>query len=95
VDIANNPGTSIVAAANGVVAFAGRRADGALVVVMGHAGGYETVYAHLSSMSVRARQFVKRGQQIGRMGCSGLCTGPHLHFEVWRNGATVYPRAVT
>jgi murein DD-endopeptidase MepM/ murein hydrolase activator NlpD len=95
IDIAAGTGTPIRAAANGVVAFAGYRADGALVVVMGHPGGYETVYAHLSGVNVRARQYVKRGQQIGRMGCSGMCTGPHLHFEVWRNGATINPRSVT
>ena len=95
IDIAGSTGTSIRAAADGVVAFTGYRADGALVVVMGHAGGYETVYAHLSSSSVRARQFVKRGTRIGSMGCSGMCTGPHLHWEVWRNGATLNPRAVS
>jgi murein DD-endopeptidase MepM/ murein hydrolase activator NlpD len=95
IDIAASTGTSIRAAADGVVAFTGYRADGALVVVMGHAGGYETVYAHLSSSSVHARQFVKRGTRIGSMGCSGMCTGPHLHWEVWRNGATLNPRAVS
>jgi murein DD-endopeptidase MepM/ murein hydrolase activator NlpD len=93
IDIANNVGTSIVAAADGVVAFAGYRADGALVIVMGHKGGFETTYAHLSSVSVRARQFVRRGQRIGAMGCSGFCTGPHLHWEVSKGFRTLNPRA--
>ena len=93
IDIANRPGTPIYAAADGVVAFAGYRGDGALVVVMGHAGGFETTYAHMSSVSVRARQFVKRGQRIGSMGCTGFCTGPHLHWEVSKGFVTLNPRA--
>ena len=93
IDIANAPGTPIYAAADGVVAFAGYRTDGALVIVIGHAGGLETTYAHMSSVSVRPRQFVKRGQRIASMGCSGFCTGPHLHWEVSRGFVTQNPRA--
>ena len=87
IDIANGIGTSILAAADGVVAWAGMRADGANVIVIAHGGGLETTYAHLSSFAVRRGSTVRRGQLIGRMGCTGFCTGPHLHWEVRRNGA--------
>jgi murein DD-endopeptidase MepM/ murein hydrolase activator NlpD len=93
IDIANGTGTPILAAGDGVVAFSGYRADGALVVVIGHAGGLETVYAHLSSTAVRQGQAVRRGQRIGSMGCTGFCTGPHLHWEVSKGFASQNPRA--
>jgi murein DD-endopeptidase MepM/ murein hydrolase activator NlpD len=93
IDIANGVGTSILAAADGVVAYAGTRADGANVIVIAHGGGLETTYAHLSSFAVHRGSTVRRGQLIGRMGCTGFCTGPHLHWEVRRNGAIQNPRA--
>jgi murein DD-endopeptidase MepM/ murein hydrolase activator NlpD len=93
IDIANNPGTPIIAAADGVVAYAGMRADGANVIVIAHGGGLETTYAHLSGFSVGRGATVRRGQRIGSMGCTGFCTGPHLHWEVRRNGAIQNPRA--
>lgn len=94
IDIANAAGTPIRAAADGVVAFIGYRADGAFVVVIGHAGGYETVYAHmLARYPVKAGQFVKRGTTIGYMGSTGYSTGNHLHWEVSRGFRTLNPRA--
>ena len=94
IDIANAAGTPIRAAGDGVVAYVGYRADGAFVVVMGHAGGYETVYGHmLPTYPVRAGQFVKKGQLIGRMGSTGYSTGNHLHWEVSRGFQTLNPRA--
>jgi murein DD-endopeptidase MepM/ murein hydrolase activator NlpD len=93
IDIANAAGTPIRAAANGVVAFIGYRPDGAFVVVMGHAGGYETVYGHmLPTYPVRVGQFVKQGQVIGKMGSTGYSTGNHLHWEVSRGFRTSNPR---
>ena len=94
IDIAERHRHPVRAADNGSSPSPATGADGALVVVMGHAGGYETVYAHLSSSSVRPGSSSKRGTRIGSMGCSGMCTGPHLHWEVWRNGATLNPRSV-
>ena len=94
IDIANAAGTPIRAAADGVVAFVGFRSDGAFVVVMGHAGGFETVYAHmLPTYPVRVGQFVKRGQLIGKMGSTGYSTGNHLHWEVSRGFTTLNPRS--
>ncbi len=93
IDIANAAGTPIRAAADGVVAFIGYRPDGAFVVVIGHAGGFETVYAHmLATYPVRRGQYVKRGQLIGKMGSTGYSTGNHLHWEVSKGFSTVNPR---
>jgi murein DD-endopeptidase MepM/ murein hydrolase activator NlpD len=95
IDIANGTGTPIRAAADGVIAFIGPGGGGAFVVVMGHAGGYETLYGHLLvRYVVHAGQFVKKGHVIGYMGCTGLCSGTHLHWEVVRNGVSLDPRAV-
>ena len=94
IDIANAAGTPIRAAGDGVVAYVGYRADGAFVVVMGHAGGFETVYGHmLPRYAVRAGQFVKKGRVIGYMGSTGYSTGNHLHWEVSRGFVTVDPRS--
>jgi murein DD-endopeptidase MepM/ murein hydrolase activator NlpD len=94
IDIANATGTPIRAAADGVVAFIGYRIDGAFVVVMGHAGGLETVYGHmLPRYPVRAGQFVRQGTIIGYMGATGNVTGTHLHWEVSRGFSTLDPRA--
>lgn len=94
IDIANATGTPIRAAADGVVAFIGYRDDGAFVVVMGHAGGFETVYGHmLPRYPVRAGQFVKQGTIIGYMGATGYVTGTHLHWEVSKDFSTLNPRA--
>ncbi len=93
IDIANSTGTPIYAAGDGVVAFVGYRSDGAYVVVMGHAGGLESTYGHLLPRAVvSGGQFRKKGQLIGYMGCTGFCTGPHLHWEVSRGFVTVNPR---
>ncbi|MFV2064100.1 MAG: murein hydrolase activator EnvC [Chloroflexota bacterium] len=95
IDIANAAGTPIRAAGDGVVAFIGFRTDGAFVVVIGHAGGYETMYAHmLATYPVRVGQFVKKGQLVGKMGSTGYSTGNHLHWEVSRGFSSVDPRSV-
>ena len=93
IDIANGTGTPIYSAGDGVVAFVGYRADGAFVVVIGHAGGLETVYAHmLGRYYVRVGQVVRKGTRIGAMGCTGFCTGTHVHWEVSKNFVTQNPR---
>ena len=61
------------------------------VVKLRHARGLATMYAHLASAGVRVGQDVERGQRIARAGCTGSCTGPHLHFEVRVNGRLVDP----
>ena len=94
IDIAGNPGQPIWAAKDGVVVFSGRRADGAYVVVIVHADGFETTYGHMQpNLRVRSGNSVRKKQVIGYMGCTGFCTGTHLHWEVSRNLVTVNPRA--
>ena len=94
IDIANSVGTPVRAAADGVVAFTGYRADGALVVVMGHAGGYETVYAHLSRISVKRGARVVQNDTIGAVGQTGWATGPHLHYEFRVGGQARNPFSI-
>ena len=82
VDLADQVGTPIYAAADGLVHLAGRSSGYGLTVRLTHLFGYKTLYAHMSSVSVRTGQNVKKGQMIGRVGATGRTTGPHLHFEV-------------
>jgi murein DD-endopeptidase MepM/ murein hydrolase activator NlpD len=91
VDINADAGTPIKAAAGGVVVHSGRRGGYGNCVIIDHGGGLATVYAHCSTLSVSAGQEVKQRQVIGRVGSTGIATGPHLHFEVRRNGAPVDP----
>ncbi len=82
VDLADQVGTPIYAAANGSVHMAGRSGGYGLTVRLVHRFGYKTLYAHMSSILVNTGQSVKKGQMIGRVGVTGRTTGPHLHFEV-------------
>lgn len=91
IDIAAPYGAPVVAADSGVVSYAGVMSGYGNVVVVDHGGGLATVYAHLSSFSVGSGQSVGRGSTIAAVGCTGYCTGTHLHFEVRINGSTVDP----
>ncbi len=86
-DMAGAHGSPIYATADGVVSFAGRQSGYGNVVVLRHAMGFETRYAHMSRIRVQEGQRVSRGDQIGDMGSTGRSTGPHLHYEV-RTGGT-------
>ena len=91
-DIANDVGTAVYAAADGVVEFAGHTHGGyGIMVELNHGYGYTTAYAHLSKVLVREGQKVKRGDLIARSGRTGLVTGPHLHYEVRYNGIRQNP----
>ncbi len=90
VDIASGYGTPIYAAHSGVVEQAGYGFFG-LNVWVGVGGGVENIYGHMSRIAVYAGSYVQRGQLIGYEGCSGICTGPHLHFEVRVGGQHVNP----
>ena len=94
-DIAAPRGTPIRAAADGKVAEAGRAGGYGNFVKLSHAGGLATGYGHMSRIAVRAGQHVSRGEVIGYVGSTGLSTGPHLHWEVWKNGVSVKPRSVS
>jgi len=92
IDIANRTGTPIYAADDGYVALAGQDTWGyGLQVILDHGNGYKTRYAHLSKILVSAGQIVKRGEKIALMGNTGRSTGPHLHFEIIKNGVRVDP----
>ena len=82
IDVANFTGTPVVAAQHGVVSSAGWNGGYGYTVEILHPNGLTTRYAHLSSIAVRIRQAVTKGQSIGKMGATGYSTGPHLHFEV-------------
>jgi len=91
VDLAASEGTPIVAAAEGRILSAGWAGGYGRSVVISHAGGIETRYGHMSRIAAYAGEMVSRGQVIGYVGSTGLSTGPHLHFEVTRNGQPVNP----
>lgn len=86
-DIAAPYGSTIVAAQSGTVTWAGwRNNGGGYVISIDHGNGMQTVYNHLGSIWVGPGQWVNAGQGIGGIGCTGICTGPHTHFEVIVNG---------
>jgi murein DD-endopeptidase MepM/ murein hydrolase activator NlpD len=91
VDLAAPTGTQVVAARDGVVEQAGFEPVLGNVVVVGHEGGYQTVYGHLRVILVTLNQQVRSGMIIGEVGSTGLSTGPHLHFEVRRKGSSRDP----
>lgn len=91
VDITAPRGTPIYATADGVVSGKHTASGYGITVLINHGYSYETLYAHLSKRAVRPGQKVKRGELIGYVGNTGLSLGPHLHYEVWKNGNPVNP----
>lgn len=91
-DFAAGAGSTIRAAAGGTVAVAGFRPDYGWVVEIEHGNGLRTRYAHASRLWVRAGDVVAPGEPIAAVGSTGRSTGPHLHFEVLRNGEATDPR---
>lgn len=94
IDFGAHWGTPIVAAADGRVERAGWAGGYGEQVRLAHAGGIETSYSHMSRMIVAPGSAVRQGQLIGYSGSTGLSTGPHLHYEVMRNGTPINPMAV-
>ncbi|NRT13737.1 murein DD-endopeptidase MepM/ murein hydrolase activator NlpD [Flavobacterium sp. 28A] len=91
-DFTANTGTPIYATGDGVVARADNTASGyGNHIVIRHGYGYETLYAHLSKYNCRAGQKIKRGDVIGYIGSTGRSEGPHLHYEVHKDGKVVNP----
>jgi murein DD-endopeptidase MepM/ murein hydrolase activator NlpD len=90
-DFAGAPGTQVLAAADGVVSFAGRDSGYGKMVEVTHGNGYVTRYAHNASLLVQPGQTVRRGDPLALMGSTGRSTGTHMHFEVLRDGRPVNP----
>ncbi len=91
VDFAGKEGSSVIAVAAGVVVYAATRSGYGLLVELNHGSGFKTLYGHHKKLHVRVGDIVKKGQVIGLMGSSGRSTGPHVHFEVYKNGRVVDP----
>ncbi len=90
-DYGGGYGAPIFAVSDGVVNMAGRNGGYGNFVRLNHGGGVGTGYGHMSRIAVRSGQRVKQGQVIGYIGSTGLSTGPHLHFELYRGGRPVNP----
>ena len=84
-------GAPVVAVSNGVVVRAGTSGAAGRMVQLRHANGFETEYLHLSAITVRTGARVQQGELIGRVGATGLVTGPHLDYRVKRNGVFINP----
>ena len=91
VDFAGKAGANIIASAAGVVTFAGERGGYGRMVEINHGDDYTTRYGHQQQLNVETGDVVRRGEVIGELGTSGRSTGPHVHFEVFKNGRTVDP----
>ncbi|MEF9934303.1 MAG: peptidoglycan DD-metalloendopeptidase family protein [Clostridium sp.] len=91
VDIAANVGQPVVASEGGEVTFSGDKGTFGKCVIVKHVGGYETLYAHNSALTVKAGEKVHKGQIIAKSGNTGRSTGPHLHFEIRSNGVSIDP----
>ncbi|MFH1366981.1 MAG: peptidoglycan DD-metalloendopeptidase family protein [Patescibacteria group bacterium] len=91
IDIDGNYSSPIYAAEDGTAEKVGQGTGYGNVIIISHGGGKKTVYAHLSKFFIKQGQAVSKGQTIGMMGCTGWCTGTHLHFEVVISGSKVNP----
>ena len=95
IDMTARQGTPIYATGDAVVRVAGRNPQGfggyGVVAVLDHGFGFQTLYAHMATVKVRVGQHVKRGEQIGTVGSTGMSSGAHLHYEVIQNGKKVDP----
>lgn len=94
IDVAAPSGTPVYAADAGYVSVAGwdqERVSYGYMILINHGNGYVTRYGHLSKFNVEVGDSVKKGQIIGRVGSTGNSTGPHLHFEIYKNGARYDP----
>ena len=91
IDIANEYGTPIYAAADGVIRHSGWANGYGMCAVIDHGFGYSTLYGHMSEVLAKEGAVVKRGQVIGHMGSTGTSTGNHLHYEVWVAGIPKNP----
>ena len=92
IDMAAGTGTNIYAALDGTVVECAYNATYGNYVVIKHHSGYRTLYAHMSKITTKVGRYVYSSTKIGEVGNTGLSTGPHLHFAVYKNGASVNPQ---
>jgi len=94
-DFAVKEGTPVYAAAGGYIVFSGFTVDDGSMIIINHINGYITVYKHCSSLIKKQRERVLQGELIALSGNSGKhSTGPHLHFEIWKDGYPVNPESL-
>lgn len=91
IDLTAERGTPVHATADGIVSFSGWSKGSGNIVVIEHGQGFSTVYAHNTKNLIKVGQTVKRGQEIATTGSTGVSTGPHVHYEIWKNGECVNP----
>ncbi len=91
IDFASKMGGDVIAVAKGVVTYAGKRYGYGQMIDIAHGNGYTTRYAHNSKLLVSVGDTVEKGFQIAEIGSSGRSTGPHVHFEVLKNGRQINP----
>ncbi|MGB9857317.1 MAG: peptidoglycan DD-metalloendopeptidase family protein [Dictyoglomaceae bacterium] len=91
IDIVSFWGAPVYATADGFVTYAGWKSGYGKIIEINHGRGISTAYAHLSSIRVKVGSYVKKGQLIGLVGSTGTSIGPHLHYEVRKNGVAVNP----
>ncbi len=94
IDIGAAVGTPVYAVVDGLVASAGWAGGYGNFIKLSHGDALMTGYGHLSRIAVRGGEQVRRGQVIGYVGSTGMSTGPHLHWEVWRNGTAINPQSI-
>ena len=91
VDISVPPGSEVKATAEGIVSLAGWTENSGIVVVVEHGHGFSTAYAHNQKALVKVGQRIVRGETIALSGSTGISTGPHVHYEIWKNGRHINP----
>jgi murein DD-endopeptidase MepM/ murein hydrolase activator NlpD len=95
IDFAVKTGTPVFAAGNGYVVFADYTTNEGYMIIIAHSNNYITVYKHCSSLLKKTRDVVEQGELIALSGNTGLLTtGPHLHFEIWKNGQAINPKSL-
>ncbi len=92
VDISSNPSTAIKATADGIVSFSGWSGANGRLIAIEHGHGYRTFYAHNKKNLVKVGDVVQRGDVIAYVGSTGSSTGPHVHYEVWKDGKPRNPK---
>ena len=91
IDLSSSPGNPVKATADGIVSFSGWSGGSGNLVVLEHGHGFSTFYAHNRSIPVKVAKKVKRGDIIGYVGSTGNSTGPHVHYEIWKDGKPINP----